>query len=112
VQKVQFQHKTLTAAEVRSNHMHRLHRVKLFSAALCHITQGSKVIIQEENRVVATPDELIIIPANTALEIINQPVQASFVPIYYCYRQICSQNLKRNMYAIFLLPGVRLRTSE
>jgi Raf kinase inhibitor-like YbhB/YbcL family protein len=43
VQKVQFQHKTLTAAEVRSNHLHRLHRVKLFSAAICHITQGSKV---------------------------------------------------------------------
>lgn len=78
VQKVQFQHKTLTAAEVRSNHLHRLHRVKLFSAAICHITQGSKVIIQEENRVVATPDELIIVPANTSLEIINQPVHGQF----------------------------------
>lgn len=73
-----FQYKNLTTAEVRSSHLHRLHRVKLFSAAICRITQGSKVIIQGDNRIVATPEELIIIPANTPLEIINQPAQGVF----------------------------------
>ncbi|HCM1963926.1 TPA: AraC family transcriptional regulator [Salmonella enterica subsp. salamae serovar 56:l,v:z39] len=71
-------HQDLTTAEVRSSHLHRLHRVTLFSAAICHITQGSKVIIQDDNRLVAGPGELIIIPANTPLEIINQPAQSGF----------------------------------
>jgi len=78
VQDLQFQHKNLTTAEVYSSHKHRLHRVKLFSAAICHITQGSKVIIQDDSRLVATPDDLIIIPANTELEIVNQPAQGAF----------------------------------
>lgn len=78
MQDVHFQHKNLTTAEVYSSRLHRLHRVKLFSPAICHITQGTKVIIQGDNRLVATPDELIIIPANTELEIINQPAQGSF----------------------------------
>lgn len=78
MQKVQLQHKHLTAAEVTSGQMHRLHRVKLFSAAICHITQGSKVIIQQDNRLVATPGDIIIIPANTSLEIINQPARGTF----------------------------------
>lgn len=78
MQELQFQHKNLTAAEVCSTQMHRLHRVKLFSAAICHVTQGSKIIIQDDNRLEATPGELIIIPANTPLEIVNQPSQGTF----------------------------------
>lgn len=78
MQELQFQHKNLTAAEVCSSQLHRLHRVKLFSAAICHVTHGTKVIIQDENRLVATPGELIVIPANTALEIINQPSAGTF----------------------------------
>lgn len=78
MQDLHFQHKNLTTAEVYSRHQHRLHRVKLFSAAICHITQGSKVIIQDDSRLVATPHELIIIPANTDLEIVNHPEQGAF----------------------------------
>lgn len=78
MQDLHFEHKNLTTAEVYSSHKHRLHRVKLFSAAICHITQGSKVIIQDESRLIATPDELIIIPANTELEIVNQPAFGVF----------------------------------
>lgn len=78
MQNVHFQHNVLTTAEVRSSQRHRLHRVKLFSAAICHITQGSKVIVQENHRLVAKPGELIIIPANTSLEIINQPGEHGF----------------------------------
>lgn len=78
MQDIHFQHKHLTAAEVSARKLHRLHHVKLFYPAICHITQGSKVIIQEDNRVVATSDSLIIIPANTPMEIINQPSQGKF----------------------------------
>lgn len=78
MQNLQFQHKNLTTAEVYSSQLHRLHRVKLFSPAICHITQGSKLIIQHDNRLVATSNDLIIIPANTELEIVNQPAQGSF----------------------------------
>lgn len=75
MQEMHIRHQDLTTAEVRSSHLHRLHRVTLFSAAICHITQGSKVIIQDDSRLVAGSGELIIIPANTPLEIINQPAQ-------------------------------------
>lgn len=78
MQEMHIRHQDLTTAEVRSSHLHRLHRVTLFSAAICHITQGSKVIIQDDSRLVAGPGELIIIPANTPLEIINQPAQSGF----------------------------------
>ncbi|MDU4843665.1 MAG: helix-turn-helix transcriptional regulator [Leclercia adecarboxylata] len=78
MQDFHFQHKHLTAAEVSASKMHRLHQVKLFYPAICHITHGSKVIIHEDSRLVATPDELIIIPANTPMEIVNQPAQGIF----------------------------------
>lgn len=68
----------LTSTEVHSSRLHHLHRVKLFSAALCHVTQGSKVIVQDDNRLVATSSSLIIIPANTPLEIINAPEKGFF----------------------------------
>ena len=78
MQDFHFQHKHLTAAEVSASKMHRLHQVKLFYPAICHITHGSKVIIHEDSRLGATPDELIIIPANTPMEIVNQPAQGIF----------------------------------
>lgn len=78
MQDFHFQHKHLTAAEVSASKMHRLHHVKLFYPAICHITHGSKVIIQEDNRIVATRDALIVIPANTPMEIINQPAHDFF----------------------------------
>jgi AraC-like DNA-binding protein len=78
VQGVQFQHKHLTAGEVSASKMHHLHQVKLFLPAICHITHGSKVIVQDDNRLLATKASLIIIPANTLLEIINQPANGLF----------------------------------
>ncbi|SAC74184.1 protein YbcM [Enterobacter cloacae] len=78
MQEFHFRHKHLTAGEVSASKMHRLHQVKLFFPAICHITHGSKVIVQDDNRLVATRDELIIIPANTAMEIINQPANGLF----------------------------------
>lgn len=78
MQEFHFQHKHLTAGEVSASKMHRLHQVKLFFPSICHITHGSKVIIQDDNRLVATREALIIIPANTPVEIINQPAQGFF----------------------------------
>lgn len=78
MQEFHFRYKHLTAGEVNASKMHRLHQVKLFFPAICHITHGSKVIVQDDNRLVATRDELIIIPANTTMEIINQPANGFF----------------------------------
>jgi len=78
VSKIQVRFNRLTSTEVHSSRLHHLHRVKLFSAALCHVTQGSKVIVQDEKRLVATSRSLIILPANTELEIINQPENGFF----------------------------------
>ncbi len=78
MQEFHFRHNHLTAGEVTASKMHRLHQVKLFFPAICHITHGTKVIVQDDNRLEATRDELIIIPANTAMEIINQPVNGLF----------------------------------
>lgn len=76
--KIQMRFNRLTSTEVHSSRLHHLHRVKLFSAGLCHVTQGRKVIVQGENRLVATSRSLIIIPANTPLEIINTPENGFF----------------------------------
>lgn len=76
--KIQMRVKHLTSTEVHSSRLHHLHRVKLFSAALCHVTQGSKVIVQDENRLVADAHKLIILPANTVFEIINTPENGYF----------------------------------
>ncbi|HCW3121441.1 TPA: AraC family transcriptional regulator, partial [Enterobacter roggenkampii] len=54
MQEFHFRHKHLTAGEVSASKMHRLHQVKLFFPAICHITHGSKVIVQDDNRLVAT----------------------------------------------------------
>ena len=78
MQEFHFRHNHLTAGEVTASKMHRLHQVKLFFPAICHITHGTKVIVQDDNRLEATRDKLIIIPANTAMEIINQPVNGLF----------------------------------
>ena len=80
MQEFHFRHNHLTAGEVTASKMHRLHQVKLFFPAICHITHGTKVIVQDDNRLEATRDELIIIPANTAMEIINQPVNLKSWP--------------------------------
>ena len=78
MQEFHFRHNHLTAGEVTASKMHRLHQVKLFFPAICHITHGTKVIVQDDNRLEATRDELIIIPANTAMEIINQTLNGLF----------------------------------
>ena len=78
MQEFHFRHNHLTAGEVTASKMHRLHQVKLFFPAICHITHGTKVIVQDDNRLEATRDELIIIPANTVMEIINLPVNGLF----------------------------------
>ncbi len=70
VQEMHIRHQDLTTAEVRSSHLHRLHRVTLFSAAICHITQGSKVIIQDDSPLVPGPGQLIFFPATIPPEII------------------------------------------
>lgn len=100
MQEMHIRHQDLTTAEVRSSHLHRLHRVTLFSAAICHITQGSKVIIQDDSRLVAGPGELIIIPANTPLEIINQPAQSGFAPTCCYFHRRLLLALKRCTFRI------------
>ncbi len=48
------------------------------------VKRGSKVIVQGESRVLATPQQLIVLPADVELEVINQPENGLFAPI--CYR--------------------------
>lgn len=83
MESIHFQHSALTAAEI-TRRLCRLHRVRLFSPALCRVKRGSKVIVQGESRVLATPQQLIVLPADVELEVINQPENGLFAPI--CYR--------------------------
>lgn len=46
--------------------------------ALCRVKRGSKVIVQGESRVLATPQQLIVLPADVELEVINQPENGLF----------------------------------
>ena len=52
--------------------------MRLFSPALCRVKRGSKVIVQGESRVLATPQQLIVLPADVELEVINQPENGLF----------------------------------
>lgn len=78
MESIHFQHNALTAAEVTTRRLCRLHRVRLFSPALCRVKRGSKVIVQGESRVLATPQQLIVLPADVELEVINQPENGLF----------------------------------
>ncbi len=46
MESIHFQHNALTAAEITTRRLCRLHRVRLFSPALCRVKRGSKVIVQ------------------------------------------------------------------
>ncbi len=78
MESIHFQHSALTAAEITTRRLCRLHRVRLFSPALCRVKRGSKVIVQGESRVLATPQQLIVLPADVELEVINQPENGLF----------------------------------
>ncbi|MGH4496198.1 helix-turn-helix transcriptional regulator [Klebsiella pneumoniae] len=78
MESIHFQHNALTAAEITTRRLCRLHRVRLFSPALCRVKRGSKVIVQGESRVLATPQQLIVLPADVELEVINQPENGLF----------------------------------
>ena len=62
-----------SAAEITSRRLYKLHRVRLFSPALCRVNRGSKIIVQGASQMQATPQQLIILPADVELEVINQP---------------------------------------
>ena len=70
MESIHFQHNALTAAEITTRRLCRLHRVRLFSPALCRVKRGSKVM--------ATPQQLIVLPADVELEVINQPENGLF----------------------------------
>ncbi|MDF7671418.1 helix-turn-helix transcriptional regulator [Orbaceae bacterium ESL0721] len=78
MKKIVFNVKRLTAVEIHSKQLHHLHHVKMFHAALCHIKQGSKVIIYDHKQLIAGTDSLIIFPANSSMEIINRPINGAF----------------------------------
>ncbi|MBA7933132.1 helix-turn-helix domain-containing protein [Klebsiella sp. RHBSTW-00215] len=75
---INFQHNALTAAEITTRRLCKLHRVTLFSPALCRVNRGSKVIVQGVSQMLATPQQLIILPADVELEVINQPENGLF----------------------------------
>lgn len=75
---IHFHHNVLSAAEITSRRLYKLHRVKLFSPALCRVNRGSKVIVQGASQMLATAQQMIILPADVELEVINQPDNGLF----------------------------------
>lgn len=75
---ISFHHNALTAAEITSRRLCKLHRVTLFSPAICRVNRGSKVIVQGASQMLATRQQLIILPAEVELEVINQPENGLF----------------------------------
>ena len=75
---IHFQHNALSAAEITSRRLYKLHRVRLFSPALCRVNRGSKIIVQGTSQMQVTPQQLIILPADVELEVINQPDNGLF----------------------------------
>ena len=75
---IHFHHNALTAAEITTRRLCKLHRVTLFSPAICRVNRGSKVIVPGASEMLATPQQLIILPAEVELEVINQPENGLF----------------------------------
>ncbi|WP_058913145.1 helix-turn-helix transcriptional regulator [Entomohabitans teleogrylli] len=75
---VRYQFNDLSAAQVVSTRKHKLHRVRLFAPAVCRVEQGSKIIVQGARQMSATTAELIVLPADIDMEVINQPAGGRF----------------------------------
>lgn len=86
---IHFHHNALTAAEITTRRLCKLHRVTLFSPAICRVNRGSKVIVQGASEMLATPQQLIILPAEVELEVINQPENGLFAPTCSLSRRNC-----------------------
>lgn len=67
--------KNFTLTCVTSRH---LHRINLYSAALFHVTQGHKTLFYGDTQLTATASDLIIIPADLSLDIVNHPSSGFF----------------------------------
>ncbi len=58
---------------------HALHRVKLFTPALCRVRQGTKTVQWGEYCEVASTESLILFPGGAEIDIANTPHQGKYV---------------------------------
>ncbi|QBJ32684.1 helix-turn-helix transcriptional regulator [Hafnia alvei] len=69
----------LTSQEIIARHAHSLHRITLFTSALCHVRIGCKTVKWGENVEIATPHSLILFPAGAEISIANTPQQGLYI---------------------------------
>ncbi|CNJ00421.1 AraC family transcriptional regulator [Yersinia vastinensis] len=63
----------ISSAEIVARRAHTLHRVTVFSPALCHVRQGSKLVQWGEQAANAGQSTLILFPAGAEVSIANTP---------------------------------------
>lgn len=73
IQAVNHTQKIMTTAEITACHSHVLHRVTLFTPALCHVRKGSKMLQWGERVLTVGKESLILFPAGIELKIANTP---------------------------------------
>jgi hypothetical protein len=74
---IHFQHNALSAAEITSRRLYKLHRVRLFRLRCVRSIAEVKSSCRDQS-MQATPQQLIILPADVELEVINQPDNGLF----------------------------------
>ncbi|VXC79207.1 conserved hypothetical protein [Enterobacterales bacterium 8AC] len=76
---------------------HELHRVRLFSPAICHVRQGRKTLQWGELVEVAAVDSLILFPAGVEIHIANTPSRGEYISdIVYIPQGLLSTFKTRN----------------
>jgi hypothetical protein len=74
---IHFQHNALSAAEITSRRLCKLHRVRLFRRRSVGSIAAVKSLCRGQSDA-GTPQQLIILPADVELEVINQPDNGLF----------------------------------
>ncbi|OAT57100.1 AraC family transcriptional regulator [Obesumbacterium proteus] len=69
----------LTNQEIIARCAHSLHRITLFTPALCHVRVGSKTVQWGDHVEIATPHSLILFPAGAEISIANTPRQGLYI---------------------------------
>ncbi|CNE14059.1 helix-turn-helix transcriptional regulator [Yersinia kristensenii] len=73
MQQINHSQMAVSSAEIVARRAHTLHRVTVFSPALCHVRQGSKLVQWGSQAASAGQSTLILFPAGTEVSIANMP---------------------------------------
>ncbi|AHM73475.1 helix-turn-helix transcriptional regulator [Yersinia hibernica] len=78
MQQINHSQMAVSSAEIVARRAHTLHRVTVFTPALCHVRQGSKLVQWGSQAASAGQSTMILFPAGTEVSIANTPERGHY----------------------------------